>query len=130
MRDRWKTVKALALVFALGCLGLLCLYVIVSLEMRHMRREHYAFDGAIQPGMTEADVRAAFGAPREIWTYAQRGTLFDSFGVHGRFPDWHGRGRWPSAFHHAARHDTAFDWAEFVFYDQQGRIIAIVSGKT
>ena len=93
-------------------------------------RPHREFLRKVSLGMAEAQVESAMGAPRETVPFRNRDDVFGQFGTHMYWHTWEGRGIWPEQFDHVALYHAGSAWGEHLFYDDNGVLICIVSGRT
>jgi hypothetical protein len=105
--------------------------------LRAIERDHYAFIGAVQLGQTQADLERRFGKPRQSWTPEQAKDLAGFLGPdetlhpHVYYHTYRViAGQRPTRYDHVCVWHTGVARGEFVFFDEQGKAICILSGRS
>ncbi len=101
-------------------------------KYRSLYREHYQFRSQVTPGMSERDVVACVGSPyRTYWTPAAVAPIFAGRGIYRTFDRAVGDpGVVPRHFRKVMHYRPTPVHGEFVFIDDMGRVMMVVTGRT
>jgi hypothetical protein len=127
LRWRMNLLVALAALVGFGAFAT----VLVVAKTRALYGEHYAFRAGVRPGMTEAEVRQRFGEPyRVYWVPEVLKPVLEGRGRYQRFsPDVTRPGVVPPRYARALHYRTTLEHGEFVFLDEAGKVLAVVTGR-
>lgn len=126
---RWLWVAAIV-----ALVGANVLFLLGSVAVSSVQRDHHRWLARVHLGMTEQEVLAVVGKPNSTFTFAEAEQQnYDWFGdgsEPGYYHRWQGIGQLPLEFDHAAKYLHSIAWGDYLFYDRTGHVICILSGSS